>query len=55
MDADRPRFEIDEREPCEQWEELDDTGYCKNCGGQQIVHRPWIDAVFDWMEAAGGR
>ncbi len=48
--SDQPKFVIDDRPPCEAWEEEGDTGYCKNCGGQQIVHEPWLSQTFDWME-----
>lgn len=48
--SDRPRFEIDDREPCEDWQEEGDTGYCKNCGGEFLTHEPWLTRIFDWME-----
>lgn len=48
----RLKFEIDERPPCKEWVEYDDTGYCANCGGPQAVHEPWIHYLFDLMEKA---
>ena len=47
----RLQWEIDNRPPCQEWEEEGDTSYCKNCGAQQAVHEPWIHAIFDWLES----
>lgn len=44
------KIKIVEHVPCEKWEEYSDTGYCKHCGGQQIVHPPHLDRVFDMMD-----
>ena len=43
------RLEIDDREPCDDWQEEGDTGYCKNCGGQQVAHEPWLSRAFGFL------
>ena len=50
--SDKPKFAIDKRPPCQEWVEMDNTGYCANCGGQKAVHEPWIHQLFDMMEKA---
>ena len=43
---------VDERAPCDEWREMGDTGYCKNCGGQQAAHEPWLSLLFALMRRA---
>ena len=46
------RLEIKEREPCPEWEPMDDhdlAHYCKNCGGQWIAHEPQLSTTLDAM------
>jgi hypothetical protein len=40
-------IEIREHIECEEWDEESDTGYCRNCGGTQLVHDGNLDRLFD--------
>jgi hypothetical protein len=45
-------FKIVEPSPPHDFNEMDETGYCAECGGVLAVHEPHITRIFDALEAA---